>query len=113
MAALENGIDALAFSSGMAAIATMMELFASGDHLIVDADLYGGSIRLFQHVSEKNGITFSHINCSKENVADYIKPETKAVFIETPTNPMMNVTDIEELSDKTGINYYSTVYYEK
>lgn len=53
VASLENGIDALAFSSGMAAITLMMELFKPGDHLIVDADLYGGSIRLFNHVSEK------------------------------------------------------------
>ena len=52
VASLENGIDALAFSSGMAAITLMMELFKPGDHLIVDADLYGGSIRLFNHVSE-------------------------------------------------------------
>ena len=58
VASLENGIDALAFSSGMAAITLMMELFKPGDHLIVDADLYGGSIRLFNHVSEKNGIEF-------------------------------------------------------
>ena len=59
VASLENGINALAFSSGMAAITLMMELFKPGDHLIVDADLYGGSIRLFNHVSEKNGIEFS------------------------------------------------------
>lgn len=97
VAALENGMDALAFSSGMAAIATMMELFSPGDHLIVDSDLYGGSIRLFQHISEKNGIVFSHINCGRERVDSYIRPETRAVFIETPTNPMMNVTDIVQL----------------
>ncbi len=53
VAALEGGVDALAFSSGMAAITTMMELFRPGDHLIADADLYGGSIRLFDHISKK------------------------------------------------------------
>lgn len=94
MAALENGIDALALSSGMAAIALMMELFRPGDHLIVDADLYGGSIRLFDNVSEKNGISFSSIDCHKEDVENYIRANTKAIYIETPTNPMMNVTDI-------------------
>lgn len=94
MASLENGIDALALSSGMAAIALMMELFRPGDHLIVDADLYGGSIRLFDNVSEKNGISFSSIDCHKEDVENYIRENTKAIYIETPTNPMMNVTDI-------------------
>ena len=101
VASLENGIDALAFSSGMAAITLMMELFKPGDHLIVDADLYGGSIRLFNHVSEKNGIEFSSIDCYKENVAGYIRENTKAVYIETPTNPMMNVTDIKALAEIT------------
>lgn len=98
VANLEGGIDALAYSTGMAAIAALMELFSPGDHLIVDADLYGGSIRLFDNVSEKNGITFSHIDCYKEDVSKYITDNTKAIYIETPTNPMMNVTDIEELS---------------
>ena len=98
VATLENGTDALALSSGMAAIALMMELFCPGDHLIVDADLYGGSIRLFHNISEKNGITFSSIDCCQEDVECYINEHTKAVYIETPTNPMMNVTDIEALS---------------
>lgn len=101
VASLENGIDALAFSSGMAAITLMMELFKPGDHLIVDADLYGGSIRLFNHVSEKNGIEFSSVDCHKENIAAYIRENTKAVYIETPTNPMMNVTDIKVLAEIT------------
>lgn len=98
VASLENGIDALAFSTGMAAITLMMELFAPGDHLIVDADLYGGSIRLFHHVSAKNGISFSSIDCYKEDVETYIGEHTKAIYIETPTNPMMNVTDIAALA---------------
>lgn len=98
MAALENGTDALALSSGMAAVALVMELFCPGDHLIVDADLYGGSIRLFHNISAKNGITFSSIDFYKEDVESYIQENTRAVYIETPTNPMMNVTDIEALS---------------
>lgn len=97
VASLENGTDALALTTGMAAISLMMELFRPGDHLIVDADLYGGSIRLFNNVSKKNGITFSSIDCYKEDVESYIKENTKAFYIETPTNPMMNVTDIEKL----------------
>ncbi|MCM1284514.1 MAG: PLP-dependent aspartate aminotransferase family protein [Muribaculaceae bacterium] len=96
VASLEGGTDALAFSSGMAAITAMMELFAPGDHLITDMDLYGGSIRLFQNVSRKNGILFSHIDCSTEDAEAYIQENTKAIFIETPTNPMMHVVDIRK-----------------
>lgn len=99
VASLENGIDALAFSSGMAAITALMEIFKPGDHLITDADLYGGSIRLFDHINEKNGLTFSHIDCTKAKVEEYIKENTKAIYIETPTNPMMNVIDIRKIAD--------------
>lgn len=98
VASLEGGIDALAFSTGMAAITAMMELFRPGDHLITDADLYGGSRRLFDYVNKKNGILFSHIDCSTEKLEDYIQENTKAIFIETPTNPMMNVVDIRKVS---------------
>lgn len=101
VASLEKGVDALAFASGMAAIATLMELFEPGDHLVVDADLYGGSIRLFQHISEKNGIKITSIDFWKEDVSKYITDKTKAIYIETPTNPMMNVTDIRKLAEFT------------
>lgn len=101
MASLENGVDALALSSGMAAISLLMELFAPNDHLIIDADLYGGSIRLFDHVSKKNGIQFSRADCWWEDVEQYINDRTKAVYIETPTNPMMNVTDIAKVAKNT------------
>ncbi len=103
---LEGGIDAFALSSGMAAITLMMELFNPGDHIIADSDLYGGSIRLFDNVSAKNGISFTRVNCATENLEPLIKPETKAIYIETPTNPMMNVTDIEKtarLAKKHGL----------
>ena len=101
VASLEKGVDALAFASGMAAIATLMELFEPGDHLVVDADLYGGSIRLFQNISEKNGIKITSIDFWKEDVSKYITDKTKAIYIETPTNPMMNVTDIRKLAEFT------------
>ena len=91
---LEGGIDAFALSTGMAAITLLMELFAPGDHIIADSDLYGGSIRLFDNVSSKNGITFTRVNCATENLESLITKKTKAIYIETPTNPMMNVTDI-------------------
>lgn len=99
VAALENAVDALAFSSGMAAISTLMELFHPGDHLIVDADLYGGTVRLFDNISEKNGLEITKIDCTAENIEKTIKANTKAIYIETPTNPMMNVIDIRKLSE--------------
>lgn len=98
VAALENGIDTLAFNSGMAAISTLMELFKPGDHLIIDSDLYGGTIRLFEHISRKNGIRFTSVNCVEEQVEKCIREKTKAIYIETPTNPMMNIADICKLS---------------
>lgn len=99
VAVLENGIDAFALSSGMAAISLLMELFRPGDHIIADSDLYGGSIRLFHHVNEKNGVEFSGIDCCRDDVESYVKENTKAIYIETPTNPMMNVTDIRKMAD--------------
>ena len=101
VAYLENGKDALAFASGMAAIATVMELFKPGDHFIIDEDLYGGSIRLFNEISKKNGLTYTAISLSTEDITPYITENTKAVYLETPTNPMMNVTDIRKLSKIT------------
>lgn len=99
VASLEHGCDALALSTEMAAITLLMELFKPGDHLIVDSDLYGGSIRLFRNVSRKNGITFSVVDSYQDDVESFVKEETKAIYIETPTNPMMNVTDIGKLSE--------------
>ncbi len=98
VASLEGGSDALAFSSGMAAITLLMELFKPGDHIIADSDLYGGSIRLFKEINEKNGLKFSSIDCHREKIEDYITENTKALYIETPTNPMMNVTDIRAVA---------------
>lgn len=99
VASLENGIDALALSSGMAAVSLMMELFSPGDHLIADADLYGGSIRLFEHISRKNGISFTGIDCCTADIESCIRENTKAIYIETPTNPMMHVTDIGKTAE--------------
>ena len=98
VAKLEHGLDALAFSSGMAAITALMEVFKPGDHLITDVDLYGGSIRLFDNINAKNGIEFTRIDCSSADVEKYIKDNTRAIYIETPTNPMMRVVDIEKVA---------------
>lgn len=101
VAGLENAEEAVAYSSGMAAVSAVMHLFAPGDHVIVDMDLYGGSVRLFDQVCKKYGIEFSTADCSSEDISAYIRENTKAVYLETPTNPMMHVTDIEKLADLT------------
>lgn len=98
IAGLESGIDAFALSTGMAAITLLMELFRPGDHLIVEADLYGGSIRLFEHVNKKNNYEFTHLNCAEDDIEGAIQDNTKAIYIETPTNPMMNVSDIAAIA---------------
>ena len=97
VANLENGAGAVAFSSGMAAIATVFELFAPGDHLIVDYDLYGGTGRLIDHVSQKNGIEVTRADLALDQFENLIQPTTKAVYFETPTNPMMNIIDIAKV----------------
>lgn len=99
VASLEGGIDAFALSSGMAAITLLMEIFKPGDHIIAEADLYGGSVRLFDNVSKKNGYEFTYLNCSRDDIEGAIKENTKAVYIETPTNPMMNVSDISKIAE--------------
>lgn len=99
VAKLEGGEDAAAFSSGMAAVSAVMELFEPGAHIIADDDLYGGSVRLFLNISRKNGIDITRINLCGEDLEVYIKENTKAIFLETPTNPMMNVIDIRKISE--------------
>lgn len=101
VAALEKGTDAFAFSTGMAAITIVMEFFSPGDHIIAGDDLYGGSVRLFDNISRKNGYDIEYVDTSREDVEKYIRPETKAVYIETPTNPMMNITDIRKVAEIT------------
>lgn len=102
MAALEGGTDALAFSTGMAAVTALMELFSPGDHIIASDDLYGGTHRLFRHISQKNGIAVDFANTSDAGgIERLIRPQTKAVFIETPTNPMMQITDIAAVAGIT------------
>ena len=99
VASLEDGIDAFALSSGMAAITLLMELFQPGDHFVVEADLYGGSIRLFEHVSKKNHYKFTYLDCAEDDIEGAIRENTKAIYLETPTNPMMNVSDISAIAE--------------
>lgn len=99
VASLEGGTSAFAFSSGMAAITALFEVFQPGDHIIADEDLYGGSIRLFDNISRKNGLKLTRINLLTEDIEQYIDSSTKAIFFETPTNPMMNVIDIAKYAE--------------
>ena len=100
VAALEGGTGAIAFSTGMAAASVLMEMFSPGDHIVSSDDLYGGTYRLFDRVSGKNGLTFSYAD-TIEDINAAIKPATKAVFIETPTNPLMRVIDISKVAELT------------
>ncbi|HZH58369.1 MAG TPA: methionine biosynthesis PLP-dependent protein [Metabacillus sp.] len=98
IADLEHGDRGFAFSSGMAAIQTIMALFQSGDELIVSSDLYGGTYRLFEREWRKYGLSFQYDEFTNPAETEkLINEKTKALFIETPTNPLMQEADIKEL----------------
>jgi cystathionine gamma-synthase len=98
IARLEKGAYGLAFSSGMAAISCLLKLFSPGDHVIVSEDLYGGTFRLFDGYYARYGISFSWVDTSDlDAVRRALTPATRAVFVETPSNPMMKVSDIRGL----------------
>ena len=95
VAELEGGVDAIAFASGMAAETTLMNLFESQGHIIAGDDLYGGTLRLFRHISTPSGLRFDFTDTtSPENIRQRLQCDTKAVYVETPSNPTMKVTDI-------------------
>lgn len=95
IALIEGARYGLAFSSGMGAISALIKLFSPGDHIIVSEDLYGGTYRLFNEYYAKWGFQFSWVDTSdKDKVASAVTERTRCIFIETPSNPMMKVTDI-------------------
>ena len=99
IAILENGKYGLAFSSGMAAVSTVLSLFSPGQHIVVSDDLYGGTYRLFEEIYKRYGIEFTYVDTScVRQLEQSLKSNTAAIFIETPSNPMMKVTDIEVVS---------------
>ena len=99
VAALEGGKYGLAFSSGLAATDTILRLFNPGDHVIVGNDVYGGTFRLFMKVFARYGLTFSWVDLSDmEAVRAAFRPETRLLWLETPTNPMLRITDIAALA---------------
>ncbi|URZ04931.1 trans-sulfuration enzyme family protein [Clostridium felsineum] len=122
VADLENGKACLAYSSGMAAISGILTIFASGDHIIVSDDLYGGTYRIFEEIYKNYGIEVTYTDTTNiSNIEKEIKNNTKAIYLETPTNPLMKITDIKEvskLSKKHNAllivdNTFMTPYYQK
>ena len=95
VAELEDGVDAIAFASGMAAEATLMNLLEAPGHVVAGDDLYGGTLRLFRQVSTLAGTRFDFTDTTvSEKVRACLRPDTKAIYVETPSNPTMQVTDI-------------------
>jgi cystathionine beta-lyase/cystathionine gamma-synthase len=95
LAAIEKGEAAFAFASGMAAIDALLTRLESGDHLVVSDNTYGGTFRLFERVRRKFGLDFTYVDTSQlAAIEDALTPRTKYLFIETPTNPMLRITDL-------------------
>jgi len=102
LAALEGGKACFAFASGMAATNAVMTLLQAGDHVIVSDNTYGGTFRLFDKVLRKFGVEFSYVDAREpQNVEEATKAETRMVFVETPTNPVMSLIDIRAVSEIT------------
>src|SRR3970282_1386280 len=95
IAAIENGQAAFAFASGMAAEGAVMTLLQSGDHVVVTDNTYGGTYRLFERVLRKYQLDFSYVDTSaRAQIQQAIQPATKMLFLETPTNPTLRLTDL-------------------
>lgn len=100
IAALEGGKHGLAYSSGMAAIDNILKLLKPGDHVLASNDVYGGTYRIFKRVYEDYGITFSFVEMSDlDAVKAAIQPSTRMVWIETPTNPLLKVADLQAIAE--------------
>lgn len=99
LASLEGGVAARVFASGMAAVTAFCQMMKAGDHVVAGDNLYGGTPRFFNQVMSKFGITFTYVDTrNPENVAAAMQPNTRYVFLETPTNPLMALTDIAAVS---------------
>src|SRR5579872_298844 len=99
LAALEGGLGAKVFSSGMAAVNALCSMLKSGDHIVAGHDLYGGVPRLFNQVLTRYGFEFSYVDTTNpKNVERAIRPSTRMVYVETPTNPLMTLCDIRAVS---------------
>jgi len=99
LAALENGNYGFAFASGMAATSAVMGLVKQGDHIIVTDNVYGGTYRYFQRIMTDYGLSFSFVDTSNlANVEAVLRPNTRMVFVETPTNPLLRISDLAQIS---------------
>ncbi len=100
LAALEGGNHGLAFSSGMAATDTVLRLIDLGAHVLAGNDVYGGTFRLFEKVLRRYGVSFDYVDTTDpENIAEALTPQTRLVWLETPTNPLLSVTDIHAVAE--------------
>ena len=100
VAALEGGRHGFAFSSGMGCVDSIMKLFKSGDHIVCGENVYGGVFRLFDKILRNFGMTFTYVDTrDPQRIADAMTPATRLVFIETPTNPLMRLTDIKAAAE--------------
>ena len=109
LAALDGGKYGICYSSGMAAVDSVMKLFKSGDHIVCSDDVYGGVSRLYNNLLVNYDLTFTYVNSSNpQEVEDAIQDNTKLIWIETPTNPLLKVTDldvVDKIAKKHGILY--------
>ena len=105
IAELENGTRGLAFASGSAAIHAVFNLFSKGDHVVVGNDVYGGTFRLLNTVLNRLGLEFTAVDTRDlKAVKQAIQPNTKALYLETPTNPLLHVSDLSSLADLAHAN---------
>ena len=100
IAALEGAQHGFAFSSGMGCVDSIMKLFRSGDHIVVGSNVYGGTYRLFDKILQNFGMQFTWVDTrDPQRIADALRPNTRAVMLETPTNPLMQLTDLASAAD--------------
>ncbi|NOK58951.1 MAG: cystathionine gamma-synthase [Chloroflexi bacterium AL-W] len=122
LAALDNGHYAVTFASGLAAETTVLLMLSAGDHIICGDDVYGGTYRLFDKVFTRHGLTFDYVNTSNsDQVAAAIRPETKLIWLESPTNPLLKLADIAtitQIAKPRGIrvvvdNTFASPYFQR
>ena len=100
VAALEGGRHGFAFSSGTGCLDSLMKMFRSGDHIVCGENVYGGTFRLFDRILQHYGLRFSYVDTrDPQRIADAMTPETRALLVETPTNPLMRITDLAAAAD--------------
>ena len=110
IAALERGVAGFAFSSGMAAISTVLMLFRPGDHLIVTEDCYGGTYRALDKIFSQMGLQATFVDTSHTDLIDsVVQPNTRAILVETPTNPLMKIVDLRQLTGLARMNRLLTI----